>query len=165
MWNQHRSLNQSIHQKKKILKSGVSMRKSVMMPMRCDNVCHGKLSWEWLNQNGQILEWKTLENIHGSYLLNGSTLIIACIRNCMPSKVWGEITYEFPNLNGAAVEIGEWISNFTLRFIMVVITYPYWMLIHVCKMCQVAGEYCDYDWQKSYYLMYKPFACESVIPL
>ena len=65
----------------------------------------------------------------------------------MPSKVWDEITYSFPNLNGCTVEIGEWISNFTPYFITDVtrygdgtptsevtpvtiwgdlITYPYW---------------------------------------
>ena len=26
-------------------------------------------------------------------------------------KVWDEITYQFPNFNGAAVEVSEWISN------------------------------------------------------
>ena len=26
-------------------------------------------------------------------------------------KVWGEITYPFPNLNGAAVEVWEWVSS------------------------------------------------------
>ena len=30
----------------------------------------------------------------------------------MPSKVWDEITYLFPNFNGCTVEVGEWISNF-----------------------------------------------------
>ena len=29
----------------------------------------------------------------------------------MPSKVWGEITYPFPNFNGCTVELWEWISN------------------------------------------------------
>ena len=42
----------------------------------------------------------------------------------MPSKVWGEITYQFPNFNGAAVEIWEWTRNFIPHFIMDVITYP-----------------------------------------
>ena len=51
--------------------------------------------------------------------------IPAYISNHMPSKVWDEITYPFPNFNGAAVEVWEWISNFIPHFIMVVkITYP-----------------------------------------
>ena len=31
----------------------------------------------------------------------------------MPSKVWDEITYPFPNFNGATVEVWEWISYST----------------------------------------------------
>ena len=38
-----------------------------------------------------------------------------------PSKVSDEITYPFPNLNGATVEVWEWISNSTPHFIMDVI--------------------------------------------
>ena len=30
----------------------------------------------------------------------------------MASKVWNEITYPFPNFNGATVEVWEWLSNF-----------------------------------------------------
>ena len=37
-----------------------------------------------------------------------------------------EITYSFPNFNGTAVEVWEWISNFTQHFTGYVITYPYW---------------------------------------
>ena len=38
--------------------------------------------------------------------------------------MWDEITYPFPNVNDATVEVWEWISNFILHFIMDVITYP-----------------------------------------
>ena len=31
----------------------------------------------------------------------------------MSRKVWGEITYPYPNFNGSTVEVSEWISNFT----------------------------------------------------
>ena len=41
----------------------------------------------------------------------------------MPSNVWDEIIYLFPNFKGTAVEVWEWISNFVSRFIMDVITY------------------------------------------
>ena len=37
-----------------------------------------------------------------------------------------EITYPFPNFNGANVEVWEWISDFILHIIMGVITYPCW---------------------------------------
>ena len=37
--------------------------------------------------------------------------------------MWDEVTYPFPNFNGAAVEIWEWISNITPHCIGHVITY------------------------------------------
>ena len=33
----------------------------------------------------------------------------------MPSKVCDNITYPFPNFNGATVEVWEWICNFILH--------------------------------------------------
>ena len=42
----------------------------------------------------------------------------------MPSKVWNQITYPFPNFNGATVDVWEWISDLIPHFIMDVITYP-----------------------------------------
>ena len=47
------------------------------------------------------------------------TLIPAWISNHMPSELWGEITYPFPNFNTL-----EWISNFILHLVMGAITYP-----------------------------------------
>ena len=44
----------------------------------------------------------------------------------MPRKVWGEITYPFPNFNGAVVDVWGWISNFIPHFMIDVITYPCW---------------------------------------
>ena len=44
----------------------------------------------------------------------------------IPGKVWDENTYPFPNFNGAAVGVWEWMSNFTPDFVIDVITYPYW---------------------------------------
>ena len=43
----------------------------------------------------------------------------------MPGEVLDEITHPFPNFNGAAVEVWEWLSNFIPHFIMDVITYPF----------------------------------------
>ena len=42
----------------------------------------------------------------------------------MPHNVSDKITYPFPNFNGAAVEVLEWISDFIKRFIWM------WLLIH-----------------------------------
>ena len=36
----------------------------------------------------------------------------------MPNKVWVEITFPFPNFNGATVDVWEWTSNFIPLFIM-----------------------------------------------
>ena len=37
--------------------------------------------------------------------------------------MWDDISYPFPNVNGAAVEVWEWISNSTPHFKMDIITY------------------------------------------
>ena len=42
----------------------------------------------------------------------------------MPSKMWDEITYPFPNFSGSTVEVWEWISNFMPHIKMDVIIYP-----------------------------------------
>ena len=45
------------------------------------------------------------------YSLNGLYLIQAWINKRMSSDMWNEITYPFPNFNGAIVEVWKWISN------------------------------------------------------
>ena len=50
------------------------------------------------------------------------------ISNYIRYKLWDEITYPFPNFNGAAVDVWEWISNFIPQFTRIVITYPCWDL-------------------------------------
>ena len=42
------------------------------------------------------------------------------------NKVWDEIAYSFPNFNGAAIELREWISNFNPYLTEYVITYPHY---------------------------------------
>ena len=44
-------------------------------------------------------------NTWGPFYWHGLTLIPALIGNNMPCNVWDEITYQFLNFNGAAVEI------------------------------------------------------------
>ena len=51
-------------------------------------------------------------------------MITTGISNHMSSNVWDENTYPFPNVNGATVEVFEWITNFTSHIIMDVIAYP-----------------------------------------
>ena len=64
----------------------------------------------------------SMKNISSS-LVTIAILIPAWISNPMSSKAWDEITYPIINFNGCAVEVLEWISNFTPLFIMGVITY------------------------------------------
>ena len=57
------------------------------------------------------------------YRIPSETTTGSWISNHMTNKVWDEITYPFPNFNGAAVEVWEWMSNFiTLHW--PAITYP-----------------------------------------
>ena len=44
----------------------------------------------------------------------------------MHYKEWDGITYPFQNMNGAAVEVWEWISNLIPHLTCHVITYPCW---------------------------------------
>ena len=44
-------------------------------------------------------------------------LLIAWISNYIHYKLWDEITYPFPNVNGCTVEVLEWINDFILHFI------------------------------------------------
>ena len=60
-----------------------------------------------------------------SFYLHGLTFIPSWMSNHMPSKLWNEITYPFPNFPFHSVEVWEWISKFIPNFIMGVITYPY----------------------------------------
>ena len=49
-------------------------------------------------------------------------------------KVGDEITYPFPNFNGATIEIWEWMGNFIPHLTGYVITYPCWdYKVHPCK--------------------------------
>ena len=50
-----------------------------------------------------------IKSIHQPHDHQGS-LYKAWINNYIHNKVWSEITYPFPNLNGA-IEIYEWMSN------------------------------------------------------
>ena len=52
--------------------------------------------------------------------------LLSWICNHMPSKVCDEITYPFPNVNCATVEVRGWISNFISYLSLEIIIYPYW---------------------------------------
>ena len=58
--------------------------------------------------------------------LNEITSIPAWVSNRMSSRVWVEVIYPFPNINGCTISVWKWISNFIPHFIMDVIIYPCW---------------------------------------
>ena len=45
-------------------------------------------------------------------------------KNHMPSEVWDEIAYPFPNFNGYNVDFCELIRNFIPQLKIDLITYP-----------------------------------------
>ena len=82
-----------------------------------------------LNVLNDVLTWKDVEQVIPTAILlynHKGLFSLTWISNHMPSKVWDEITYPFPNFNGCTIKVGEWISNFISNFIMDVVTYLSW---------------------------------------
>ena len=77
-----------------------------------------------------------VHDARSSFRWYGWTLIPAWKSNYNHYKVWYELTYPFPNFNGAAIEIWEWINNFILHFTGHVITNLCW---HLSLSVQVKG--------------------------
>ena len=67
-----------------------------------------------------------LESLCGPFYLHELTLIPVWMNNYIHYKVWDGITYPFPNVNGAALNVWEWVSTFIPHFTGYVITYPCW---------------------------------------
>ena len=67
--------------------------------------------------------------VQGSILLTWINFNPAWTSDYIHYKVWDEITDLFPNFNGEAVEVWEWISNFIPH-----ISVGMWLFIHVSKM-------------------------------
>ena len=63
-----------------------------------------------------------------------ATFISAWICNHIPSIVWGEITYPFPNFNICTAVVWECISNFIRHLIMTAITPPCWIKVNPCSL-------------------------------
>ena len=68
----------------------------------------------------QYTPWIMLE------VRTSSCSVVVWISNYIHYNVWDEITYPFPNLNGSAVEVWEWMSNFILHLTGHVVTYKCW---------------------------------------
>ena len=70
-----------------------------------------------LRYNGTGLYIVTMDRFYK----HGLTLIPARLSNCIHYKVWGEITYPFPNL--CPVRVWKWINNFIIHFTEHVFSY------------------------------------------
>ena len=136
-WNQSRSLDLTGSHKNGVPK---------LVPLKWDrrkpvNVVKGlKCFTEKLGQSAHYAEnnYKTTQHsdvtwawrrVMGFYILVhyfGGKLLPAWKSNHMPSKMWDEIIYPFPNFNGCTVEVWGWMSNLVPHFTMDVITYPCW---------------------------------------
>ena len=60
------------------------------------------------------------------------SLIPAWIRIHIHRKVWHEITYPFPNVNGCTVEVWEWMIDLISDLTMHVNIYPWWIKSNPC---------------------------------
>ena len=57
----------------------------------------------------------------------------------MPNKVWGEISYPFPNFNGVTNEVWEWIDIINLHYVMIVIIIHAVIKVNAHEMKQSAN--------------------------
>ena len=70
----------------------------------------------------QLMTWnQTKHNLFPELVMSK---IAVWMNNHIPSKVWDNVAYPFPNFNGFTIEVWEWINNFLPHFIMDVINYP-----------------------------------------
>ena len=67
------------------------------------------MSTEWIVNELQTQSMGAPNQFLLSY---GLTLISTWISNYIHYKVWNQISYPFPNLHAAAIEVCEWINNF-----------------------------------------------------
>ena len=85
-------------------------------------------SRETVNNHGIAILTVQIFNVlycWGSFYCHGLTLIPAWISNHMPNEAWDAFAYPFQNLNGCAIEIWQWISDFSPHFIMDIIINPW----------------------------------------
>ena len=86
----------------------------IMMNMYCTFSMH----WPYL--------FVVFDIYQGPLLLTWINFNLAWLCNHIHYKVVDEITYPFENLNGASIQVYEWISNSIPHFTRQVITYPCW---------------------------------------
>ena len=102
---------------------------------------------------------------------HGLILIPAGISNHRPSKMWDEITYPFPNFNGATVEVWVRICNLTLHFVswMQLLKFGYEYVIsphtlsHACNYLSKLGF--KLQWLLIFHRWHLGFCKEECTPL
>ena len=62
--------------------------------------------WKLSNLSLSTLKWPRCP-----FYVHGSTLITSWVSNYIRYKVWGETTYPFPNFNGSAFKLWNFINN------------------------------------------------------
>ena len=77
--------------------------------------------------------WAISKAAADSWDWHGLTLIPACISNCIHYKVWGEITYPFPNLNGCIARVWDFclihrLAKIIFRSISWI--FKHWKIVH-----------------------------------
>ena len=109
-------------------------------PMKSPITHHNILSWntqddgQCQSARGQIHALQMIDSMiyilgpeysGGPFYWHGLTVILAWISNYIHCNVWDEINYPFTNVNGAIIEVWEWLSNFIPHLTGM------WLLIHV----------------------------------
>ena len=85
--------------------------------------------WAINNLYYSIFEWIERTEL-GPFYLNGLTII--WISDYFHHNVWGVITYPFPDINGAAVEVWEWMNKFVAHFIDMWLHIHFGISINLC---------------------------------
>ena len=77
-----------------------------------------KLNWSFSRKSNIFIQENVLENFicEMASILSRPQCVNPWLINYIHYKMWDEITYPFPNFNGAAVEVWEYLSNFILHF-------------------------------------------------
>ena len=107
-------------------------------------MAYGKVCSSVIISNGVTMKlnfhqiWIIMEKLLVRWLAGSPFNYDPSISNYIHYKRWYDITYSFPDFNGATIEIWKWISTVS------VITYPYRELIHVSIMGPRSQNYNHY---------------------
>ena len=89
-----------------------------------DNSHYSTVRWLRCLWNSSLINM-IFVNTRCPFYLHGLTLTPAWISYHIHHKMWNEITYPFPNFNGATIELWEWVNNFIPHFTGHINTCPF----------------------------------------